>query len=144
MYFVGFLFGLGFDTATEIALLGISAYSTNQQMPVPFIMIFPLLFTAGMCLIDATSGSLILKACRWAYINPARKLYYNLIITLFILVITAMLALYEIFALFIPNNLDRYFEILGIFLLISSLSIWFFFRLSTKRKTLRITTHRAL
>jgi high-affinity nickel-transport protein len=81
MFPVGFLFGLGFDTATEIALLGISATQAAQGMPVWSIMVLPALFTAGMSLIDTTDGVLMLGAYNWAFIRPMRKLYYNLIIT---------------------------------------------------------------
>ena len=79
MFPVGFLFGLGFDTATEVALLGISA---TQAAPGWSIMVFPALFAAGMSLIDTTDGVLMLGAYEWAFIKPIRKLYYNLTITL--------------------------------------------------------------
>ncbi len=82
MYFVGFLFGLGFDTATEIALLGIAATQAAQQAPLWSIMVFPLLFTSGMCLVDATDGIVMLGAYGWAFVKPVRKLFYNMSITL--------------------------------------------------------------
>ncbi|MGH7068470.1 MAG: HoxN/HupN/NixA family nickel/cobalt transporter, partial [Acetobacteraceae bacterium] len=78
---LGFLFGLGFDTATEVALLGISAAAAGQGMSVWSIMVFPALFVAGMCLIDTSDGVLMLGAYNWAFIKPMRKLYYNLVIT---------------------------------------------------------------
>jgi nickel/cobalt transporter (NiCoT) family protein len=81
MYFVGFLFGLGFDTATQVGLLGISAAASTEHLPLWSILIFPLLFTAGMCLIDTIDGILMLGAYSWAYIHPVRKLYYNMTIT---------------------------------------------------------------
>lgn len=81
MYGVGFLFGLGFDTATEIGLLGISAAAATQGLPVWSILIFPALFTAGMCLVDTADGILMLGAYGWAYVHPVRKLYYNMTIT---------------------------------------------------------------
>jgi high-affinity nickel-transport protein len=81
MYFVGLLFGLGFDTATEVGLLGIAAIEAGKGLPVWTILIFPALFTAGMSLVDTTDGILMLGAYGWAFINPARKLYYNLAIT---------------------------------------------------------------
>lgn len=81
MYFVGLLFGLGFDTATEIGLLGIAAIEAGKGLPIWTILIFPALFTAGMSLIDTTDGILMLGAYGWAFLNPARKLYYNLTIT---------------------------------------------------------------
>jgi high-affinity nickel-transport protein len=82
MYPVGFLFGLGFDTATEVGLLGIAATSVGNGVPVAAILIFPLLFTAGMSLLDTTDGILMLGAYGWAFVKPMRKLYYNLNITL--------------------------------------------------------------
>ena len=82
MYPLGVLFGLGFDTATEVGLLGISATQAAQGLPVWSILIFPALFTAGMSLIDTTDGILMLGAYGWAYVKPIRKLYYNMTITL--------------------------------------------------------------
>ncbi|MGH7048409.1 MAG: HoxN/HupN/NixA family nickel/cobalt transporter [Stellaceae bacterium] len=78
---VGFLFGLGFDTATEVALLGIAATQAAQGSSVWSIMVFPALFAAGMSLVDTTDGVLMLGAYSWAFIRPVRKLYYNLVIT---------------------------------------------------------------
>jgi len=81
MYPLGFLFGLGFDTATEIGLLGISASQATQHMAPLTILIFPALFTAGMMLVDTTDGLLMVGAYGWAFVNPVRKLWYNLTIT---------------------------------------------------------------
>jgi high-affinity nickel-transport protein len=88
MYPVGLLFGLGFDTATEIALLDISAVEVSKGLSAWSVMVFPALFTAGMSLIDTTDGVLMLGAYGWAFARPIRKLYYNLTIT-FISVIVA-------------------------------------------------------
>jgi nickel/cobalt transporter (NiCoT) family protein len=81
MLAIGFLFGLGFDTATEVALFGISSAQAANGMSFGTIMIFPLLFTAGMTLIDTTDGVLMLGAYGWAFMKPIRKLYYNMTIT---------------------------------------------------------------
>jgi high-affinity nickel-transport protein len=81
MYPLGVLFGLGFDTATEVGLLGISATQASQGLSIWSIMVFPALFTAGMTLIDATDSILMLGAYGWAFVKPIRKLYYNLTIT---------------------------------------------------------------
>ena len=81
MYPLGLLFGLGFDTATEIGLLGISAAQASQGLSIWSIMVFPALFTAGMTLIDTTDSVLMLGAYGWAFVRPIRKLYYNLTIT---------------------------------------------------------------
>ncbi|MGH2346254.1 MAG: HoxN/HupN/NixA family nickel/cobalt transporter [Chloroflexota bacterium] len=82
MYPIGLLFGLGFDTASEVGLLGMSATAAQGGMPVWFILVLPLLFVAGMAAIDTTDGVLMLGAYGWAYVRPVRKLYYNMNITL--------------------------------------------------------------
>jgi high-affinity nickel-transport protein len=82
MYPVGVLFGLGFDTATEIALLGISAASGAGGMPVAYILLLPVLFAAGMSLVDTMEGVAVLGAYGWAYLKPTRKVLYNLNMTL--------------------------------------------------------------
>jgi high-affinity nickel-transport protein len=81
MYPLGVLFGLGFDTATEIGLLGISAAEASRGLSLASILVFPVLFAAGMSLIDTTDNILMLGAYGWAYVKPIRKLYYNLTIT---------------------------------------------------------------
>jgi high-affinity nickel-transport protein len=89
MYPLGVLFGLGFDTATEIGLLGISAAEASRGLPLGSILVFPILFAAGMSLIDTTDNILMLGAYGWAFIKPVRKLYYNLTIT-FVSVLVAL------------------------------------------------------
>ncbi len=81
MFPIGFLFGLGFDTATEVALFGISAVQATNGASLATIMVFPALFAAGMTLIDTTDGVLMLGAYGWAFMKPVRKLYYNMTIT---------------------------------------------------------------
>ena len=88
MYPLGFLFGLGFDTASEIGLLGLSAAEASRGLSLWSIAVFPVLFAAGMSLIDTTDNILMLGAYGWAYIKPIRKLYYNLTIT-FVSVVVA-------------------------------------------------------
>jgi nickel/cobalt transporter (NiCoT) family protein len=89
MYPLGFVFGLGFDTASEIGLLGISAAGASRGMSIWTILVFPALFTAGMSLIDTSDGILMLGAYGWAFVEPLRKLYYNLTIT-FVSVVVAV------------------------------------------------------
>jgi nickel/cobalt transporter (NiCoT) family protein len=89
MYPLGILFGLGFDTATEIGLLGIAAAEASKGLPISAILVFPALFAAGMCLIDTTDNILMLGAYGWAFIKPVRKLYYNMTIT-FVSVVVAL------------------------------------------------------
>jgi high-affinity nickel-transport protein len=81
MYPLGFLFGLGFDTATEVGLLGISATQAAQGMSPWQAMVFPALFTAGMTLVDTADSTLMVGAYGWAFTNPLRKLWYNLTMT---------------------------------------------------------------
>jgi high-affinity nickel-transport protein len=88
MYPLGVLFGLGFDTATEIGLLGISAAEASKGLSLWSILVFPALFAAGMSLIDTTDNILMLGAYGWAFVKPIRKLYYNITIT-FVSVVVA-------------------------------------------------------
>jgi high-affinity nickel-transport protein len=81
MYPLGVLFGLGSDTATEVALLGMSATQAAHGISIWSILLFPALFTAGMSLMDTTDSVLMLAAYGWAFVKPIRKLYYNLTIT---------------------------------------------------------------
>jgi high-affinity nickel-transport protein len=81
MYPLGVLFGLGFDTATEIGLLGVSASEASRGLSFWSILVFPVLFAAGMSLIDTTDNILMLGAYGWAFVKPIRKLYYNITIT---------------------------------------------------------------
>jgi high-affinity nickel-transport protein len=82
MYPLGILFGLGFDTATEIGVLGISAAEASKGLSLWSILVFPALFAAGMSLIDTTDSILMLGAYGWAFVKPIRKIYYNITITL--------------------------------------------------------------
>jgi high-affinity nickel-transport protein len=82
MYPLGILFGLGFDTATEIGVLGISAVEASKGLSLWSILVFPALFAAGMSLIDTTDNILMLGAYGWAFVKPIRKIYYNMTITL--------------------------------------------------------------
>ena len=81
MYPLGVLFGLGFDTATEVGVLAISAAGASQGLSFWTILVFPALFAAGMLLVDTTDNILMLGAYGWAFVKPVRKLYYNLTVT---------------------------------------------------------------
>ncbi len=81
MYPVGFLFGLGFDTATEIALIALSASTASESVSIWGILALPLLFTAGMNLMDTTDSVMMSGAYSWAFDTPVRKIYYNLVVT---------------------------------------------------------------
>jgi high-affinity nickel-transport protein len=81
MYPIGLLFGLGFDTATEIALLVLAGSGAASGLPWYAILCLPVLFAAGMCLLDTIDGSFMNFAYEWAFSKPVRKVYYNLTIT---------------------------------------------------------------
>ena len=81
MYLIGILFGLGFDTATEVALLFLAATAAGASLPFYAILCLPVLFAAGMSLLDTLDGSFMNFAYGWAFSNPIRKIYYNLAIT---------------------------------------------------------------
>jgi high-affinity nickel-transport protein len=81
MYPVGVLFGLGFDTATEVALLVLAGTSAAAGLPWYAILCLPVLFAAGMCLFDTIDGSFMNFAYGWAFSKPVRKVYYNITIT---------------------------------------------------------------
>jgi nickel/cobalt transporter (NiCoT) family protein len=81
MYPLGVLFGLGFDTATEVGLLAISAGVASRHVPVLAVLSLPLLFAAGMSLMDTADGAFMSQAYGWAFSNPVRKVYYNITVT---------------------------------------------------------------
>ena len=115
MYPIGFLFGLGFDTATEIGLLGISATQAAQGMSFWTILVFPALFTAGMSLMDTTDSVLMTGAYGWAFVNPVRKLWYNLTITAASVVVALFIGGVEVFGL-IGDKLGlegRFWSVIG-------------------------------
>ncbi|MDA4122084.1 MAG: HoxN/HupN/NixA family nickel/cobalt transporter [Thaumarchaeota archaeon] len=83
IYPIGVLFGLGFDTASEIALIAISVgVGVSANVPIYYILVLPLMFTCGMVLIDTTDGVVMRMAYGWAFLNPLRKVYYNLTVTI--------------------------------------------------------------
>jgi high-affinity nickel-transport protein len=115
MYPLGLLFGLGFDTATEIGLLGMSAAGASEGMPILSILVFPALFTAGMSLVDTTDSVLMLKAYGWAFDKPIRKLYYNMTMTLISVLVALAVGALETLNL-IGDKLElqgRFWEAIG-------------------------------
>ena len=88
---LGILFGIGFETATEVALLGTSASQASEGLSIGTILVFPCLFAAGMLTIDTTDGILMLGTYGWAFVKPQRKLYYNLTITLISTVVALLI-----------------------------------------------------
>ena len=96
VYFLGFLFGLGFDTASEVALLALSAGAAASALPVLGILALPVLFAAGMSLMDTADGVFMTTAYRWALATPLRKVYYNLTVTGLSVVAALVIGLIEL------------------------------------------------
>ena len=91
MYPLGLLFGLGFDTASEVGLLAMTAGASAGNLPIPAILCLPILFAAGMTLMDTTDGVLMAKAYNWAFVNPLRKIFYNLTTTSLSIVVALLI-----------------------------------------------------
>ena len=96
MYFVGFLFGLGFDTATEVGILAMSARSASHGLSFGAVMLLPLLFTVGMCFVDTLDGILMAGAYGWAALSPLRQFRYNFGITLVSILVAFFVGTYEL------------------------------------------------
>ena len=141
MYPVGFLFGLGFDTVSEIGLLAMTAGAATGNLPVPAVLSLPILFTAGMSAMDTTDGVLMTKAYGWALANPLRRIFYNISTTLLSVLVAFALGGIELLQVIIPAigwqgrladgivNLDfgdLGYLIVGLFLVawLSSLTAW--------------------
>ncbi|NYF52895.1 HoxN/HupN/NixA family nickel/cobalt transporter [Tunturiibacter gelidoferens] len=143
MYPLGILFGLGFDTATEIGLLGLSASEAARGLSLWSVLVFPALFAAGMSLIDTTDNVLMLGAYGWAFVKPIRKIYYNMTITLISVVVAVLVGGIEALGLMadqfhfhgafwaLVGTLNENFGtlgyvIIGLFALSWIVSIWFY------------------
>jgi nickel/cobalt transporter (NiCoT) family protein len=103
MFPIGFLFGLGFDTATEISLFTVAASQASGGMSFGTVMIFPALFTAGMTLVDTTDSVLMVGAYGWAFLNPLRKIWYNLTITAISVLVALLIGGIEALGLIADN-----------------------------------------
>ncbi|HXZ48913.1 MAG TPA: HoxN/HupN/NixA family nickel/cobalt transporter [Usitatibacter sp.] len=136
MIFLGLLFGLGFDTATEVSLLGMAGAEAARGLSVWLILAFPALFAAGMALMDTTDSVLMVRAYGWALRNPIRKLYYNMTITVVSAVVALAVAGIEALAFMSEqfsiqgefwswvNAINEHWEAMGVFVLTLFLSIW--------------------
>jgi high-affinity nickel-transport protein len=149
MYPVGVVFGMGFDTATEVALLATTALLASQNVPWYSIMCLPILFTAGMALMDTADGCFMNLAYGWAFFNPVRKVYYNLAITGLSVAICFFIGTIEVLGL-LPMELHLHgqfwkdmagfnintagFVIVAMFVLTwaGALVIWRYFRIEEK------------
>jgi high-affinity nickel-transport protein len=99
MYPLGFVFGLGFDTATEIALLSVSALAIAKGFSFSAVLVFPTLFTAGMSLVDTADGIFMVRAYGWAHVKPTRKLFYNIAITAISVGVALLVGIVEVLGL---------------------------------------------
>lgn len=136
MVIIGFLFGLGFDTATEVSLLGIAGAEAAKGLSVWVILVFPALFAAGMTLMDTTDSILMVKAYSWAFRNPIRKLYYNLTITSVSAVVAFVVAGIEAMALMTEHfnlsgqfwgqiqMLSNHWELIGVLVITLFIASW--------------------
>lgn len=101
MYPLGLLFGLGFDTASEVGLLAMTAGASAGNLPVPAVLCLPILFAAGMSIMDTTDGVLMCKAYNWAFINPLRKIFYNITTTGLAVAVALVVGTVELLQVFI-------------------------------------------
>ncbi|MVU79672.1 HoxN/HupN/NixA family nickel/cobalt transporter [Nocardia sp. ET3-3] len=103
MYPVGLLFGLGFDTVTEVGLLVIAGGAAATGLPWYTILVLPLLFSAGMALFDALDGAFMSYAYDWAFARPVRKIYYNLVITGLSVAVALLIGVQEIVSILVEK-----------------------------------------
>jgi len=143
MYPVGLLFGLGFDTATQVALLVLAGGTAAFTLPWYAILVLPVLFAAGMCLFDTADGVFMSRAYGWAFLKPIRKVFYNLTITVLSVVVALVIGVIVLLGLLVEKlgiesgplaffgtlDLDIVgFIIVGLFILtwLIALAIWHF------------------
>ncbi|MDR3543575.1 MAG: HoxN/HupN/NixA family nickel/cobalt transporter [Desulfosporosinus sp.] len=152
IYAVGFLFGLGFDTATQIAVLATSASASAKGIPWVAVLSFPILFTAGMSMMDTLDGFFMSTAYQWVLTSPLRKVYYNLTITGLSILAAGVIGIIEVGQVFAQEsnrnsgfwlwlqNLDfnkMGFMLVGMFILVWSVSLigWKLLKLDQKESS---------
>jgi nickel/cobalt transporter (NiCoT) family protein len=115
MYPLGLLFGLGFDTASEVGLLAMTAGASAGNLPIPAVLALPILFAAGMSLMDTTDGVLMSKAYNWAFLNPLRKIFYNITTTSLSIVVALVIGTIELLQVLIQmlNLRGPFFDLVG-------------------------------
>jgi high-affinity nickel-transport protein len=157
MYPLGLLFGLGFDTASEVGLLAMTAGASVGDLPIAAVLSLPVLFAAGMTVMDTTDGILMSKAYNWAFINPLRKIFYNITTTGLSVAVALLIGTIELLQVFI-GMLDLHgtffdfvgalnfgvigYLIVGIFILAWALSLayWRFGRIE-QRYSMQAAAH---
>ncbi len=150
MYWVGLLFGLGFDTATEVALLTTAGVAASQALPFAAVLSLPIIFAAGMSLLDSADGVLMCGAYGWAFTNPLRKIFYNLTITGLSVVVALVIGTIQIVTIVTDRILgvhtgiwgviqDLDFQTMGLLMAglfvgswLTSLAVWHFGRLDER------------
>lgn len=149
LYPVGLLMGLGFDTATQVALLVLAAGSATFVLPWYAILVLPVLFAAGMSLFDTADGIFMSRAYAWAFLKPVRKVFYNLTVTVLSVTVALVIGVLVLVGLLVERlglesgtlvwiaslNLDYVgFGIVGLFLLTwaVALAVWRFGRIEEK------------
>jgi high-affinity nickel-transport protein len=106
MYPLGVLFGLGFDTASEVALLAIAAGAASHDVPFLEILSLPILFAAGMSLMDTIDGAFMSRAYGWAFSSPVRKVYYNMTVTTLSVVVALVIGGFELIQVLVGRGPD--------------------------------------
>jgi high-affinity nickel-transport protein len=149
MYPLGILFGLGFDTASEVALLFLAAGAASSGLPFYAILCLPVLFAAGMSLLDTIDGSFMNFAYGWAFSKPVRKIYYNITITGLSIAVALVVGTVELLSILVDKlgltgnvwhflgtlNLNTVgFGIVGLFVVtwVVALAVWRFGRIEAK------------
>jgi nickel/cobalt transporter (NiCoT) family protein len=131
MYPLGCLFGLGFDTATEIALLATAGAAATGGLPFYAILCLPVLFAAGMSLLDTIDGAFMNFAYGWAFAKPMRKIFYNITVTGLSVAVALIIGSIELFAVLADKHIDLSlvgYAIVGLFVVTwaAALSVWHF------------------
>ncbi|HEX5090136.1 MAG TPA: HoxN/HupN/NixA family nickel/cobalt transporter [Nocardioides sp.] len=149
IYPIGVLFGLGFDTATEVGLLVLAGGAAAFSLPWYAILVLPVLFAAGMCLMDTVDGVFMNAAYGWAFAQPVRKVYYNLTITTISVIVALVIGTIELVGVFADRfsiddgvigaiasiNLDYAgYAIVGLFVVcwVAAISVWRFGRIEER------------
>ena len=135
---LGFLFGLGFETATEIVVLSMSATSAaDETTPIWQTIFFPLLFTAGMTLVDTADGMLMLNIYHWAFVNPIKKIFFNLVVTILSVLMALFISIIQFLMLAkneyelegpawdVIEEIAENFNIVGIAITVMFILTWF-------------------
>jgi high-affinity nickel-transport protein len=161
MYLVGLVFGVGFDTATEVLLLTATAYAATSGLPFYAVLGLPLLFSGGMTLFDTLDGYFMNFAYGWAFARPVRKVYYNLVITGLSVACAFLIGTIEILGVFTTEmhlhgpmwrflanfNINRAgFGIAGLFVLtwVVAVSIWHYAKIEDRWTLSEVSSHREM